>query len=107
MMLAQQQITTYGGAENLMIGKALRVWCGDFTSMCRLDCKTVRQIYSKIDRCIVDKCNISPLLGRKACLGMKIVAYLDNDELNKPSTGTSKVKALNSGSSPLTQEQPV
>ena len=38
-------------------------------------------------------------------MGMKIVAYLDNDELNKPSTGTSEVYALSSGNSPLTQEQ--
>ena len=72
-----------------MIGKVLlRVWRGDFR--CRLDCK------------IVDKSNIRPLLGRKACLGMKIIAYLDN---NKPITGSSEVCALNSGKSPLTKEQ--
>lgn len=75
-----------------MIGKALlRVWHGDLR--CRLDCK------------IVDKCNIRPLLGRKACLGMKIVTYLDNDQLNKPSTGTSEVYALSGGKRPLTLEQ--
>ena len=67
-----------------MIGKAiLRVWRRDFR--CRLDCK------------IVDKSNIRPLLGRKARLGMKIVAYLDNDKLNKPATGNSEVYAFSSG----------
>ena len=30
-------------------------------------------------------------------MDMKIVAYLDNDELNKPSTGTLEVYALSSG----------
>ena len=53
----------------------------------------------------MDKSNIRPLLGRKACLGMKIVAYLDNDKLNKPATGNSEVYALSSGKSPLTKEQ--
>ena len=69
MVPVRQRITAYGGAEIPVIGKAiLRVWRRDFR--CRLDCK------------IVDKSNIRPLLGRKACLGMKIVAYLDNDKLN-------------------------
>ena len=92
MMPDRQKITAYGGAEIPVIGKVLlRVWRGDFR--CRLDCK------------IVDKSNIRPLLGRKACLGMKIIAYLDNDKLNKPITGSSEVCALNSGKSPLTKEQ--
>jgi len=34
------------------------------------------------------------LLGWKACLGMKIIAYLDNDELHKPDTGDAPVHAL-------------
>ena len=39
-------------------------------------------------------------------MGIKIVAYLDNDQLNKPITGNSEVYALSSSSkSPLTQEQ--
>ena len=92
MVPVSQRITAYGGAEIPVIGKAiLRVWRGDFG--CRLDCK------------IVDKSNIRPLLGRKACLGMKIVAYFDNDKLNKPVTGNSEVYALSSGNSPLTKEQ--
>ena len=42
----------------------LRVWHGDYHYL--LDCK------------LVDRMDIRPLLGRKACLGMKIVSYLDN-----------------------------
>ena len=61
---------------------------------CQLDCKLV-----------VNKSNIRPLLGRKACLGMKIVAYLDNDRLNKPNTGDAQVYALSTGTSSLTREQ--
>ena len=92
MMPDRQKITAYGGAEIPVIGKVLlRVWRGDFR--CWLDCK------------VVDKNNIRPLLGRKACLGMKIVAYHDNGKLNKPITGDGEVCALSIGKSPLTKEQ--
>ena len=73
---AKLQITTYGGTTIPVIGQMLlRVWRGDYR--CRLDCR------------IVDTPNIQPLLGRKACIGMNIVTYLDNDQLNKPNTGDS------------------
>ena len=89
---ANQKITTYGGSEIPVVGKVLlRVWRGDFR--CRLDCK------------IVDKKNIRPLLGRKACLGMKVVTYLDNDQLNRPFTGNSKVYMVSDRESPMTKEQ--
>ena len=92
LMPDRQKITAYGGAEIPVIGTVLlRVWRGD--SRCRLDCK------------IVDKSNIRPLLGRKACLGMKMIAYPDNDKMNKLITGSSEVGALNIGKSPLTKEQ--
>ena len=92
LMPDRQKIMAYSGAEIAVIGKVLlRVWRGGFS--CRLDCK------------IVDKSNIRPLLGRKACLGMKIIAYLDNDKMNKPITGSSEVCVLSSGRSPLTKEQ--
>ena len=92
MAPVRQRITAYGGTEIPVIGKAiLRVWRENYT--CRLDCK------------IVDRNNIRPLLGRKACLGMKIIAYLDNDKLSKPVTGNSEVYALSSATSPLTKEQ--
>ena len=57
LMPASQKITAYGGSEIPVIGKTLlRVWRGDLK--CQLDCK------------VVDKSNIRPLLGRKACLGI-------------------------------------
>ena len=52
----------------------------------------------------VDRSNICPLLGRKACIGMKILSYLDNDLMNKPDTGGSKVYTLSTGC-PLTKEK--
>ena len=36
---------------------------------------------------------------------MKIVAYFNNDRLNKPNTGDAQVYALSGGTSPLTREQ--
>ena len=89
VMPSQQKITAY---EIPVVGKVLlRVWRRDFKSC--------------LDYKIVDWCNIRPLLGRRACVGMKIVAYLNNHELNKPSTGTSEVYVFSSGNSPSTQEQ--
>ena len=74
-------ITAYGGATLPVVGTALlRVWRGDYH--CKLDCK------------LVEHAEIRPLLGRKACLGMKIVSYLDNDAMNKPMTGNASVYAL-------------
>ena len=84
-------ITAYGGTSIPVVGKAIiRVWRGD--NSCRLDCK------------IVDVSNIRPLLGRKACLTMKIVSYLDNDMMNKPNTDGSEVYTLSS-SGPLTKDK--
>ena len=72
------QIRAYGGATLPVVGSTLlRVSRGKIR--CHLDCK------------LVDREDVRPLLGRKACLGMKIVSYLDNDQLNQPSTGESTV----------------
>ena len=49
---------------------------------CKLDCK------------LVDSNTIRPLVGRKACIGMKIIKYIDNDELNKPQSGNAPVYSL-------------
>ena len=88
---AKTPITAYGGTTLPVVGKVLiRVWRGDFR--CQLDCK------------LVDSTNIRPLLVRKACLGMKIVSYLDNDELNKPDTSDTAVYILD-GPSPVSKEQ--
>ncbi len=84
-------ITAYGGTTLPAVGTVLvRIWCGDFR--CRLDCK------------LVDSTNILLLLGRKACLGMKIVTYLDNDELTQPNTGDTALYTLNV-SSPVNKDQ--
>ena len=77
---SRMNITAYGGAMLPVVGTVLlRVWRGTFH--CRLDCK------------LVDRDDICPLLGRKACLGMKIISYLDNDQLNQPHTGGAPVYA--------------
>ena len=84
-------IQAYGGTTLPVVGKVIiRVWRGDFR--CKLDCK------------LVDNPSIRPLLGRTACLGMKLVSYLDNDELHKPITGNSTVYTLND-QSPISKEQ--
>ena len=89
---AKQRITAYGGTTIPVIGQTLlRVWRGDYR--CRLDCR------------IVDTPNIRPLLGRKACIGMNIVTYLDNDQLNKPNTGDSEVYVVSTKGGPMTKEQ--
>ena len=90
MTPAETRITAYGGTVLPVVGNVLlRVWRGSYR--CRLDCK------------LVDCTDIRPLLGRKACVGMKIVTYLDNDEMNKPDTGNSPVYML-ATSAPLTTE---
>ena len=77
----QHNITAYGGTSIPIVGQAIiRVWGGN--SSCRPDCK------------IVDRRNIRPILGRKACIGMKIVDYLDNDRMNKPDTKGAEVYSL-------------
>ena len=74
-------LTAYGGSKLTVVGQVrIRVWRDDFK--CQLDCK------------LVDNNGIRPLLGRKACVGMKIIKYIDNDELNKPRTGNASVYAV-------------
>ena len=88
---SRMKITAYGDATLQVIGTVvLLVWRGVFH--CRLDCK------------LVDRMDICPLLGRKACLGMKIVSYLDNDALNKPETGNVPVYMI-SETGPITREE--
>ena len=52
---------------------------------------------------IVDSEKIRPILGRKACLGMKIIQYTDNDELRKPLTGNARVYSVESEPVTLTE----
>ena len=77
------QIKAYGGTTLPVVGSVLlKVLRGKVKY--RLDCK------------LVEHRGIRPLLGRKACLGMKIVSYLDNDSLNKPNTNGCAVCTLES-----------
>ena len=77
----QTAIAAYGGSKLEVVGRVrIRVWRGDF--QCKLDCN------------LVNSTKVRPLLGRKACLGMKIVQYLDNDQMNKPATGEAPVYAV-------------
>ena len=63
-------IISYGGTLIPILGKVpLRVWRGDFK--CLFDCN------------LVDSKKVRPILGRKACLGMNVIYYLDNDQLNR------------------------
>ena len=76
-------LTAYGGSKLTVVGQvSIRVWRDDFK--CQLDCK------------LVDNNGIQPLLGRKACVGMKIIKYIDNEELNKPRKGNASVYAVGS-----------
>ena len=79
---AKAKISAYGGAKLNTVGQVcIRVWRDDFH--CKLDCK------------IVDNKGVRPLLGRKACIGMNIVKYIDNDEIYKPFTGGTNVYVVN------------
>ena len=77
----KSHITTYGGMKLPIVGHVLLpVSRGD--RRCILNCK------------LVDCANVRPLLGRKACVGMKIIQYLDNDEINKPTVDSGSVFTL-------------
>ena len=74
-------ISAYGGSQLPVVGKVtLRVWRDGFK--CLLDCK------------LVDHKDIRPIVGRKACIGMSIVQYTDNDAINKPTTGNAAVYSV-------------
>ena len=85
------QVRAYGGATLPVVGSTLlRVSRGKIR--CRLNCK------------LVDREDVRPLLGRKACLGMKIVSYLDNDQLSQPSTGESTVYKVDNATPVATRQ---
>lgn len=78
---ANTQLSAYGGSKLQVVGNLrITVWHDDFK--CQLDCK------------LVDNNTIRPLLGRKACVGMRIIKYTDYDQLNKPRTGSAPVYSL-------------
>ena len=77
----QSSILAFGGSRRTVVGEVrVRVWRGDYK--CILICK------------LVDSDNIRPILGRKACVGMKLIEYTDNDALHKPATRGAHVYAV-------------
>ena len=86
-------IISYGGTSIPILGKVhLYVWRGHFR--CLLDCN------------LVDSKKVRPILGRKVCLGMNIIQYLDNDQLNRPQEFDGEVYTLDvPASSPASADQ--
>ncbi len=79
----QSPIIAFGGSRLTVVGEVrVRVWRGDYK--CMLICK------------LVDSDNIRPILGMKACVGMKLIEYTDNDALHKPATRGAQVYAVDS-----------
>ena len=87
------QLAAYGGSKLKVVGQVhIQVWRDNHKW--QLNCK------------LVDSKAIRPLLGQKACMGMKTIQYMDNDEINKPQTGNSLVYSLESKPEmPLTREK--
>ena len=84
-------IVAYGGSKLPVIGEVrIRVSRRDFK--CKLDCK------------LVDSDLIRPILGRRACIGMHLIEYHDNDALNKPETSTVPVYSVNNAPIAITKE---
>ena len=68
----------FGGSRLTVVGEVrVPVWRGDYK--CILICK------------LVDSDNTRLILGRKACAGMKLVEYTDNDALHKPASRDAQV----------------
>jgi len=85
-------IVAYGGSTIPVVGSVtLSVRRGKAKH--RINCK------------LVEGNKIRPLLGRKACLGMNIVSYLDNDSLNMPDVGEAPVYAVSQIKQPLNQAE--
>jgi len=83
---AKTAIAAYGGSRLPVVGQVIiPVWIEG--QRFKLDCK------------LEDNIDIRPVLGRKACLGMNIIQYMDNDEIHKPEIGNAPVYAMTSASS--------
>ena len=82
---AKTAIAAYGGSRLPVVGQVIiPVWREG--QRFKLDCKLVHNI------------DIRPILGRKACLGMNIIQYMDNDEIHKPEVGNAPVYTMTSAS---------
>ena len=74
-----------------MVGQVIvSVWRDNVR--CKMGCK------------VVDNESIRPILGRKACAGVRIIKYIDNDELNIPETGNAPVYSVESNKQPVNKE---
>ena len=74
----QSALVAYGGSRVDVVGEAiLRVWRGEKSY--RIRCK------------LVDNESIRPIFGRRACVGLNIIQYTDNDDLNRPRTNGAAV----------------
>ena len=83
---AKTAIAAYGGSRLPVVGQVIiPVWREG--QRFKLDCK------------LVDNIDIRPILGRKACLGMNIIQYMDNDEIHKPEVGNAQVYTMTGASS--------
>lgn len=88
----ETSLVSYGGSRVKVIGRLpLCVWRNG--SLFLLDCR------------LVDNDDIRPILGRKACIGMGVVMYQDNDLLNKLETGTAPVNAVQAQDKVLSKEE--
>ena len=83
---AKTAIVAYGGSRLPVVGQVIiPVWREG--QRFKLDCQ------------LVDNIDIRPILGRKACLGMNISQYMDNNEIHKPEVGNAPVYTMTSASS--------
>ena len=92
----QSALVAYGGATINVCGEVIiRVWRGGKSY--RLACK------------LVDNDTVRPILGRRACIGMGIIRYIDNDRISQPTTEGALVFATDQqrtiSQSPLTKEE--
>ena len=77
----RSSISVYGGTSILVFRRVIiQVWRA--SKRYKLECK------------LIDSERVRPLLGRKACLGMNVICYLDNDSLYTPPTHKGRVYAI-------------
>ena len=88
-------IISYGDTSiYLSSGKFICVYGMDISDACMLGCN------------LVDSRKVRPILSRKACLGMNIIQYLDNDQLNRPQESYGEVYIHDvPASSPVSADQ--
>ena len=85
-------ISAYWGLRLPVVGEVILKVSRDETK-CKLNCK------------LVGSEDIRPILGQKACLGMNIIRYTDNDAPNKPQTRSFPIYAVKDNDKFLTKEQ--